>query len=383
MRSINMIVMILVLFILSFLLVSCDDDNSSGDEDDDTTPCAGCLIDDVCYEVNETNPDNVCQICNVSQSTDSWADNDYATCLDGLFCNGTDACMNGTCSEHAGDPCKTYETCNETMGDCYDPQVETFIPSGSFWMGCELEDTNCKPDESPRHEVTLSAYYIDIYEVTNERYAKFLNDHGNDCDGHECVDAGSLYIKVHESGGIWTAEPGFEDHPMTYVSWYGTKDFCEWSGGRLPTEAQWEKAAKGAAEHYIWPWGDTWIDNAANWAHNNDPWENTGDHPPTSPVGYYDGSSHGGAYQTSDGRSPYGVHDMAGNVWEWVNDWYDEDYYSVSPSTNPPGPTQGKYRVFRGGSWYDVADYVRTSIRFSKGYPYYSIDLVGFRCSRD
>ncbi len=262
--------------------------------------------------------------------------------------------------------------------DADDDTAETVLVSaGNFWMGCEPEDTDCDSDESPRHQVNLSAYYIDVFEVTNERYADFLNDHGNDCEGNECADADSWYIRVHESGGVWTADSGYEDHPIVMVTWYGAKGFCEWTGGRLPTEAEWEKAAKGAAEHFIYPWGDAWIGNAANCVDSGDPFDNG-----TTPVGYYDGSDHGGAYQTTDGRSPFGAHDMVGNVKEWVNDWYDSDYYDTSPTDDPQGPGTGTYRVLRGGSWVFQTRFLRVSYRYRLNPDGVNGD-GGFRCARD
>ena len=424
--------LVLILCTFSLIVIACDDEDNNDDNDDNTTDCYGCLIGEVCYTDGELNSANACEICDASQTTDSWTGNDGGSCDDGLFCNGADTCNGGSCSVHAGDPCtgghvcnntcnertddcfssnttscddgefcngedmcdgagtcdhpgdpcEAYENCNEVFAECYDPEEETFIPEGAFWMGCEPNDTQCFSDgrEEPRHQVTLSPYYIDTYEVTNEEYAAFLTAHGNVCDGNECALADYPDIRVHESGGVWTTDSGFEDHPMVEVLWYGAKGFCEYYGTRLPTEAEWEKAAKGAAEHYIWPWSDTWIANAANWWDNNDPWE-TGDYPWTNPVGYYDGSNHGGVYQTTDGRSPYGVYDMAGNVLEWVNDWYEEDYYSSSPSTDPQGPATGTHRVIRGGSWGYVNDVLRASFRW--GYILVANADVGFRCSRD
>lgn len=254
------------------------------------------------------------------------------------------------------------------------------IPAGNFQMGCEPQDL-CLGNERPKHEIYLSTYYIDVYEVTNVKYAAFLNAHGNDCEGYECADKDDPEIRVHESGGVWTADSGFEDHPMVEVSWFGANAFCAYYGGRLPTEAEWEKAAKGATEHYNYPWGDTWIPNAANYGENNDPWE-TGETPETNPIGYYDGSDHDGAYQTSDGRSPYGLYDMAGNVEEWVNDWFDWDYYSVSPSTDPPGPMTGTDRIARGGGWGWVPWMLRSSYRHIYE-PTIMYLVIGFRCARD
>jgi len=259
------------------------------------------------------------------------------------------------------------------------------VPEGSFQMGCEPEDGDCYADESPRHEVWLSAYYIDTYEVTNTTYAEFLTWHGNDCGGCECAEPGNLYIRVYETGGVWSVDSGYEFHPLVAVTWYGAKAYCESQGKRLPTEAEWEKAAKGAAEHYIYPWGDTLIANAANYEDSGDPFE-TGDYPWTTPVGYYDGSDHGGLYQTTDGRSPYGAHDMAGNVHEWLNDRYDADFYDEYPPdawpNDPQGPDTGLYRVIRGGSTTSAPRFSRSSVRDW----YVPVDgyyRLGFRCSRD
>jgi formylglycine-generating enzyme required for sulfatase activity len=273
------------------------------------------------------------------------------------------------------------DTADDDADDDVDDDEEmVFVPEGAFQMGCEPEDTECQSNESPRHEVWLSAYYIDTYEVTNESYAEFLTANGNDCDGYECVYADSSNIRLNESGGVWSVDSGFEDHPLVEVTWYGAKVYCEAQGKRLPTEAEWEKAAKGAAEHYIYPWGETLIDNVANFGLSGDPYDNG-----TTPVGYYDGSDHGGAYQTTDGRSPYDAHDMAGNVWEWVNDWFGEYYYNeYSPDAwpaDPQGPDSGASRVLRGGSW-DLASHLRASGRAANA-PDFTNVISGFRCSRD
>jgi formylglycine-generating enzyme required for sulfatase activity len=258
---------------------------------------------------------------------------------------------------------------------------EVFVPEGAFQMGCEPDDTQCQSDESPRHEVWLSAYYIDTYEVTNESCAEFLTWHGNDCDGYECVDAASSELRLSESGGVWSADVGYEDHPMVEVSWYGATAYCEAQGKRLPTEAEWEKAAKGATEHYIYPWGETFIASAANVQFSGDPFDDG-----TTPVGYYNGSDHGGVYQTTDGSSPYGAHDMVGNVWEWVSDWYVSDYYDEYSTdawpADPQGPDSGTFRVLRGGDWGRGDTDSRASNR-NWNYPDNSLNAYGFRCSRD
>ena len=251
------------------------------------------------------------------------------------------------------------------------------VPAGTFWMGCEPEDLECLADESPRHEVTLSAYYIDIFEVTNSRYVEFINDHGNNCNGNDCVEKDASALRLSESDGFWTVDPGYEDHPLVEVTWFGANEFCHWAGGRLPTEAEWEKAAKGEAEHDIYPYGDIWVENAANWIDSGDPYDNG-----TTPAGYFDDSNHQGLYQTIDGRSPFGAHDLAGNVWEWVNDWYDEDYYTISPLTDPTGPDTGTERVLRGGGWQSSDSFLRSSRRLGN-FPFQSATTVGFRCAAD
>ncbi len=272
----------------------------------------------------------------------------------------------------------TTTSTTTTTGESGD---EVFVSEGNFQMGCEPEDSECYTFESPRHEVWLSAYYIDTYEVTNTTYAEFLTWHGNDCEGYECVDADSIYLRLSESGGVWSADAGYEDHPLVEVTRYGATAYCEVQGKRLPTEAEWEKVAKGAAEHYIYPWGDAWIANAANYYDSGDLFDDG-----TTPVGYYDGSDHGGAYQTTDGRSPYGAHDMAGNVYEWVSDWYLSDYYDeYSPDAwpnDPQGPDTGTLRVIRGGGWGDEPWGLRVSDRnwFD---PSSGGSGIGFRCSRD
>jgi len=243
-------------------------------------------------------------------------------------------------------------------------------------MGCEPGDGNCAGQESPRHEVDLSAYYIDIHETTNSLYADFLNVNGNDCDGYECVDADDPDIRLSESKGVWTVEAGFEDHPVVEVTWYGAKVFCQWTGGRLPTEAEWEKAAKGAAEHFIYPWGDSFMANAANYISSGDPYDDD-----TTPVGYYDGSLQG-AYQTANGASPYGAYDMVGNVWEWVSDYYDAGYYGVSPYNDPQGPATGVDRVLRSGGWFSFQQFLRTTYRIGSD-PVWSYGTDGFRCAKD
>ncbi|HPQ68135.1 MAG TPA: SUMF1/EgtB/PvdO family nonheme iron enzyme [bacterium] len=348
-----------------------DDDTTDDDTtDDDTT-------DDDTTDDDTVDDDTVDDDTTDDDTTDDDTTDDDTTDDDTV---DDDTADDDTVDDDTADD----DTADDDTADddiAFDDTVE--ITAGNFYMGCEPNDTLCYDDELPRHQVTLSAYLIDVYEVTNERFAEFLNANGNDCDGHDCADTDNSRFQIHQVGEGWVADTGDEYRPVMLVSWYGAVAFCEWTGGRLPTEAEWEKAAKGAAEHYIYPWSDTWMIHAANWGENNDPYQ-SGDWPYTCPVGYYDGTNQGGVYQTVDGSSPYGLYDMAGNVEEWVNDWYNSDYYATSPSTDPPGPAGGDRRGTRGGSWSTNYgdDILRTSIRW-RYYPTDMEDNLGFRCVQD
>ncbi len=210
------------------------------------------------------------------------------------------------------------------------------IPAGDFQMGIE----NGGNDEAPVHTVYLNEYQIGKYEVTNEQY-------------NQCIQSGAC------KGTVVTDKI---DHPVVNVDWYQAKTYCEWAGGRLPTEAEWEKAARGT-DGRTYPWGEGIDCSYANYWGSNCGGDST-------PVGSYE-----------SGKSPYGAYDMAGNVWEWVNDWYDENYYQNSPSSNPLGPDTGQVRVLRGGAWSHYGDNVRSSNRL-RYFPTNSFSYLGFRCSR-
>ncbi len=214
------------------------------------------------------------------------------------------------------------------------------IPAGDFRMGSENGESSS--DEAPIHTVYLDAYQIGKYEVTNKQF-------------NQCIRAGAC---------IGTTVTDKLDHPVVNVTWFQAEDYCGWAGGRLLTEAEWEKAARGTdGRTYLWGEG---IDCAyANYNGSNC----VGD---TTPVGSYE-----------SGKSPYRVYDMAGSVWEWVNDWYQSDYYATlgDKTSNPQGPSSGDGRVLRGGSWDLSDDYVRSSIR-SWYYPADPYINIGFRCSR-
>lgn len=227
-----------------------------------------------------------------------------------------------------------------------------YVPAGSFMMGSSTGET----DESPVHEVYLDAFWIDKYEVTNAQYQQCVED-------DFCVTLPvSLDSHAHES---YYDNPEFANYPVIYVGFYQAFDYCLWAGDRnglaVPTEAQWEKAAKGTDER-VYPWGNQTPDcSLVNEAGcNND----------TVAVGSY-----------SQGASPYGVMDMAGNVWEWTRDYYDENYYRTSPRENPEGPEEySDMRVIRGGSFGEGDDNQRTTRRYSawEGSVWFSL---GFRCA--
>jgi formylglycine-generating enzyme required for sulfatase activity len=223
-----------------------------------------------------------------------------------------------------------------------------YIPAGSFIMGIEF----MAPEESPEHRVTLDAYYIDLHEATNGNYA-------------ECVQAGSCQPPTNTGSptrSTYYGNSAYDNYPVIYVTWSMAADYCEWRGARLPTEAEWEKAARDE-DGRMYPWGENINCTLANvWDTNS---FCPGD---TTAVGSY-----------PDGASPYGLMDMAGNVWEWVMDWYDETYYASSPADNPTGPASGYLRVMRGGSWSGGVLQARVVTR-GRNLPTKSYDYVGFRC---
>lgn len=229
-----------------------------------------------------------------------------------------------------------------------------FVPAGEFSMGSETGDA----DERPVHPVYLDAFYIDMYEVTNARY-------------RSCVEAEACLPPAQNSSSTrlrYYDNPDFDNFPVMHVSWEMAHSYCAWRGVGLPTEAQWEKAARGT-DGRTYPWGEGIDCQRANYYRQ----EGTiflhcaGD---TTRVGSYE-----------SGQSPYGAYDMTGNVWEWAADWYGSSYYRESPPGNPPGPASGSARVVRGGSW-QFSDF---SVRATRRYwfnPSNTLENVGFRCAR-
>jgi formylglycine-generating enzyme required for sulfatase activity len=220
-----------------------------------------------------------------------------------------------------------------------------YVPSGEFTMGSSDDDRDGRDEEKPAHTVDLAAFWIDRTEVTNAQY-------------RACVEAGACPEPT-----CWENDDlNADDQPVVCVTWDDAQAFAAWAGGRLPTEAEWEKAARGT-DGRLYPWGVDAPDcEKANLK---------GCAGKTIPVA-----------SMAAGASPYGPMEMAGNVWEWVADWYDEDYYSSSPASNPQGPDAGERRVLRGGSFDMSAPRLRCAFRIGS-LPAYSNWDLGFRVAMD
>lgn len=230
--------------------------------------------------------------------------------------------------------------------------VMHWIPAGDFTMGSGTESNS----RNFAHTVSVNAFYMDVYEVTNAQY-------------EACVTLGECEPPHYDRTDFrpsYFGNPEFENYPVVYVNWHMAKTFCEWRGARLPTEAEWEKAARGT-DGRAYPWGKGISCDHANY--DGDPASAsfcTGD---TSEVGKYE-----------RGKSPYGMHDMAGNVFEWVSSLYQP--YPYDASDGREDPTRGGSRVIRGGAWSEGPDDQRVFYRSWVG-PDLSETAIGFRCAKD
>jgi formylglycine-generating enzyme required for sulfatase activity len=240
------------------------------------------------------------------------------------------------------------------------------IPEGVFTMGYNIKNKNewGDTDEGPVHKVFLKPYYIDRYEVSAFQFSKFLNHHQK--KAYLYFQTG-LGVTIEKVGGLFFPRPGLSNYPANRVSWYGADAYCRWVNKRLPTEAEWEKASRGT-DGRIFPWGDEFPTN------NRVTFRRKFNRLGFKALEKID--------SMPDGRSPYGIHHMAGNVWEWVNDWYGDIYYEESPYANPKGPDSGTSKVLRGGNWYYKAYYMRTTYRFNDK-PDIFKNWQGFRCAKD
>jgi serine/threonine-protein kinase len=252
--------------------------------------------------------------------------------------------------------------------------VMVYVQGGTFQMGsndseidaafeqCEQArgSGQCQrssfEDEAPQYQVTLESFWIDRTEVSNTKYEL-------------CVAAGA---GCNESSYVDDTRFNGDDYPVVGITWYDAMAYCQWTGGQLPSEAQWEYAARGQTSN-IYPWGNTFDGALMNFCDANCSFdwkdsEQDDRYKLTAPVGIF-----------PDGASWVGALDMAGNVWEWVNDWYDRDYYAISPVENPTGPEAGDYKVLRGGSWDNLEPHVRAATRTSIT-PDDPNNYLGFRC---
>ncbi|GKS58248.1 hypothetical protein YTPLAS18_17750 [Nitrospira sp.] len=267
------------------------------------------------------------------------------------------------------------------------PSVEMVtVPAGEFTMGTPIGGDGF-PDEAPQRLVYLSAFMIDRYEVTNEAYARFVHETGHPIPENNNPKA-TLWTD-------WTTIQSIAKHPVVNVGWLDAVAYCQWRGTRLPTEAEWEKAARGV-DGRTYPWGNDWDLSKANsasfWAGRTVDFKSGADWEAfwikgdgaeiarakgirgealTMPVGSF-----------PQGISPYGIHDLAGNAAEWVEDWHDPNYYRVAPLSNPPGPSRGAVKAMRGGSWLKPYKSLRTADR-----DWGTMDSrpsgTGFRCAKD
>jgi len=243
------------------------------------------------------------------------------------------------------------------------------VPAGTFKMGSTTDDKEAYQNEMPLHDVYLDAFWIDRMEVTNRMYAQCVAD-----GACELPNIAGQPIFSSRTRLEYYNNPEFADYPVIYVNWYEADSYCSWAGKRLPTEAEWEKAARGT-DGRKYPWGNANINGKRlNYADRNTSFQWSiglfdDGYADTAPVGTY-----------SEGASPYGVLDMAGNVWEWVSDWYADEYYKTSPSENPTGPAEGGYKILRGGSWQNSNFGIRPTMR-SRINPNISYPYLGFRCA--
>ncbi len=239
-----------------------------------------------------------------------------------------------------------------------------FIPEGSFTMGFKIDNNKewGDMDEEPVHRVTLSSYWIDKYEVTSSNFSTFLNKNKN--EAHRFIEI-TPAVTIELENNLYRPRKGLENYPVNRVSWFGADAYCSWKGKRLPTEAEWEKAARGTDQR-IFPWGNEFPDNSRVTYRRK---FNEQGFQVMEPV---DGMKHG--------VSPYGVHHMAGNVWEWVSDWFDATVYQDENRKDPQGPESGTSKVLRGGNWYYKAYYMRTTYRFNEKPEIFKV-WQGFRCA--
>ncbi len=299
---------------------------------------------------------------------DGGGGSDGGSCVDadgdGFFgqawCGPAPDCDDGDSAAYPGAPELCDGIDNQCPGDvghalldegCATPMA--LIPAGCFEMGDGLGDGST--DERPAHGVCVSAdFYLDVHETTNSEYQACVA-------ATACAPPGFANSYSRPS---YYGNPAYDLFPVIAVDWNQATAYCAWAGKRLPTEAQWEYAARGGLAGKRYPWGDLISGADANYWDSGDPWDND-----TSPVEYYPPNG-------------YGLRDMSGNVWEWVSDFYLANYYDGSPTSDPTGPAPGVNHVVRGGSFSVDAHNLRASDRLNYDPTVYG-SLLGFRCARD
>jgi sulfatase modifying factor 1 len=247
----------------------------------------------------------------------------------------------------------TGRKAGDTWVNPKDGLTYVWIPAGSFQMGAVPGDSEADGNEKPRHRVTISkGFWLCRTPVTVEAYEKF------------CAATGRAMPEPPDFNPNWR----YKDHPIVNVNWDDAVAYCQWAGGRLPTEAEWEYAARAGTETVYW-WGNSYRQGMANCDEKNGRVPGGVYLAKTTPVGHYPANA-------------WGLYDMAGNVWEWCADWWGDSYYASSPPTDPKGPARGDGRVLRGGSWHSDPTSLRVSYR-SRMVPSSRYDNIGFRCVRD
>jgi formylglycine-generating enzyme required for sulfatase activity len=244
------------------------------------------------------------------------------------------------------------------------------VPAGGFLMGAAETDSQANDDEKPQHWVYLDAFWIDRTEVTNASFAK-------------CIEEGACRPEVYEVSALtytpYAVHPNYQDFPALLHEAEVAAAYCQWAGRRLPTEAEWEKAAGGTDER-TYPWGNEELDctraSYLGCENTRKPYDPTG---PRCGYSSFCRTTRVDDYLT--GASPYGALNMVGNVWEWVADWYAPAYYANSPTRNPSGPDEGDFKVLRGGGTKSLGSDLRVTSRASGKAHHYFDGQIGFRCA--
>jgi formylglycine-generating enzyme len=238
-----------------------------------------------------------------------------------------------------------YSQISETGKALMNDSNLIFVGSGRCILGNNLGEK----DEKPAKKIKISSFYIGKYEVTNAEFVEFLNAKGNQLEGHSVwIDLGGkwqdLKCRIYQEGDKFKVESAYEDFPVNFVSWYAANAYCKWRGGRLPTEAEWEYAARGGK------------------LANKKSIQETEGHLEKYAWSFV--NSEGNIHQKGQKQSNIlGIHDIFGNLWEWCNDFYNQDYYKIRGKLNPQGPKNGDFKVIRGGSWTNKSEMMRISNR--------------------